>query len=119
MAEGDAWLTRMELAGRLGVSEGTIRNWRAAFGDLIPSRVGRDRIRRYPLRLFEVVAVMRDRNLPTEEIRRALAEDGDAVPTVEDSGARIAAAMEDLTVVLRELITEVRRIADAFAPKDG
>jgi hypothetical protein len=48
MAEGDAWLTRMELAGRLGVSEGTIRNWRAAFGDLIPSRVGRDRIRRYP-----------------------------------------------------------------------
>jgi DNA-binding transcriptional MerR regulator len=115
----ETWLTTAELAGRLSVSESTIRNWRKAFGDLMPPARGHARLRRYALRPFEVVAVMRDRNLPTEEIRRVLAEDGDAAPTVEDSGARIAAAMEDLTVVLRELIAEVRRIADAFAPKDG
>jgi DNA-binding transcriptional MerR regulator len=122
----ETWLTTAELAGRLSVSESTIRNWRKAFGDLMPQPRGHERLRRYALRPFELIAVMRDRKLPTEEIRRVLAEDGNGPPTVEDSGARMASAMEELTVGVKRLTVAfdrisdaVERIADALASKDG
>jgi DNA-binding transcriptional MerR regulator len=104
------WLTQRELAARLGVSESTIGNWRRRYGDLIPSALGVGGFRCYPLRPFEIVASMRRRGRPAEDIRAALAEDGPEPREIEDSASRVATALE-------QIARDLRRIADALAPE--
>jgi DNA-binding transcriptional MerR regulator len=108
--EAAAWLTQRELADRLGVSESTVSNWRRRYGDLIPSALGVGGFRCYPLRPFEMIAAMRKRGRPAEDIRAALAEDGPEPPEIEDSASRVATALE-------QIARDLRRIADALAPE--
>lgn len=111
---GDAsssWLTITDLADRIGVSDTTIRNWRRAYGALIPEAVGTDGVRRYPPAPFERIAVLRQRNLPPAAIRAALASSDAPVepPAPEDREERLLALLE-------RIATDVRRIADHLDP---
>jgi len=104
------YLTIAELAGRLGVSDSTIRNWRRAYRDWIAERMGADGVRRYPLARFELVAMLRSRNLPPAEIRAALNEQRDDLPT--------ETAEDRMLALLEQIAADVRRIADHLAPRD-
>jgi DNA-binding transcriptional MerR regulator len=109
----ESWLTIAELAGRLAVSESTIRNWRRRYAGLIPSAYGPDGVRRYPPQPFETVAAMRRRNRPVEDIRAALAANGEPEPSAESYEARVIA-------ILERLASAAERIADAMGrPGEG
>lgn len=105
-------LTIAELADRLGRSQTTVRNWQRAFRDLAGDAVGADRVRRYPLGLFERLAVLYDQGLPTRAIRAELErqQDGDPVPATHD----------DLILdELRSIRAAVERIADHLDRRRG
>lgn len=110
--DASSFLTITELADRLGVSESTIRNWRHAYRDLIPVKVGRDGFRRYSLARFRYVAMLRGRNLPPAEIRAALAEQEGETTQAETFESRVLAYLE-------RIATAVERIADRMEhPED-
>lgn len=100
----DPLLSVPELARRLGRSETTIHNWRKAYGDLIPSEVGLDGIRRYALAAYQRIAALRERRLPRPVIRADL-EQTEVVP----SGAgttfeeRLLGLLERIAVALERL----------------
>lgn len=105
------FLTVAELADRLGVSASTIRNWRRAYGDLIPSTVGRDGLHRYSRAAYETVAVLRRRNLPLSAIRSSLREQ-DAAPEEEPRPSyeeRQVAALERIAAAAERIASRLER----------
>jgi DNA-binding transcriptional MerR regulator len=100
------WMTVAELADRLGVSESTVRNWRRAFRDQIPERVGPDTYRRYSLATFERIAAMRARNLPPAAIRASLEREA-------DDEQPLASTDERLLILLERIAVALERIADS------
>lgn len=113
-----SFLTITELAGRLGKSASAIREWRRAYRDLIPERVGRDGYHRYSLTRFEEIAALHGRRLPTTEVRARLArrhESERESPTGTDATSFEAAVLDRLDRMLALL----ERIADRLAPEGG
>lgn len=113
MAEdGGPLLTIAELADRLGRSQTTVRNWRRAFRDLAGAHVGTDRQRRYPLALFEAIAVLYERGLPTAQVRAELERrPGEVAPPVVDH-------QEAILLELRAIRAAVERIAELMAERN-
>ena len=107
MTDAGPWLTIAELADRLGRSESGVREWRRAGRDQVPHVLGRDGIRRYPLSVFERIAMLRREGVPLARVRDALAE-ADSEPAPSD---RTVELLERIAVALE-------RIADHLAPPE-
>jgi DNA-binding transcriptional MerR regulator len=103
------YLSTAALAARLGVSESTIRNWRKA--GRIVDRLDPDGVRRYPLEVFERVALLRERGVSLAGLAEALAQDGDGIPLRSD---RVLELLEQIAADVRSVAADLRRIADVL-----
>lgn len=98
-----ATLSTAALAARLGVSESTIRNWRRA-ARIVDPPPDQDGIRRYPLDLFERIAILRERGVSLAALAEALEADG--IPLRSDR----------VLDLLEQIAADIRRIADTLDP---
>ena len=68
------WLTRTELARRIGRSESVVRHWCNRYRAVLPQQVGADGLLRFPLRLIQEIAAMKAERRSDHEIVARLAD---------------------------------------------